>query len=310
MTENASAPADPSDQLPAPAEPPPQPTGRNMFGLLVAVGFVITAAGGAWLYEQHQDIVARIQPAPPPFDTGRLSALESRLDTVQQRLAQLEQRPLPAPAAAGAPAPDLKPLEARLDQVSAKVAALQGADAGAAQALTAKLQAFEQRLAEAEQRQQAVNAGAARTARLQAATVALEAGRPLGDIPGAPPAVARFGTASPPTLASLRLAFPDAAAAAEQASRPSTTGLSLADRLWQRAQSLVTVQQGNKVLIGPPSVRVLAQARALLDAGDLAGAVAALGPLDPPAAAAMAEWRAQAQSLLDARAALASMARS
>ena len=42
----------------------------------------------------------------------------------------------------------------------------------------------------------------------------------------------------------------------------------------------------------------------LLDAGDLPGAVTTLDGLTGAAAAAMAPWRAQAQSLLDARSAL------
>ena len=55
--------------------------------------------------------------------------------------------------------------------------------------------------------------------------------------------------------------------------------------------------------------QVLAEAQGRLDAGDLAGALAALRPLDGQAAEVMAEWRARAQALLDARAALAGMAR-
>jgi hypothetical protein len=61
--------------------------------------------------------------------------------------------------------------------------------------------------------------------------------------------------------------------------------------------------------VGAPAAVVLGTARDRLEAGDLAGAVAALDGLDGPAAQAMAPWRAHAQSLLDARAALAAMAR-
>jgi hypothetical protein len=53
---------------------------------------------------------------------------------------------------------------------------------------------------------------------------------------------------------------------------------------------------------------VLARAHMALDAGDLAGAVAAVSALSGPAARAVANWRGDAQSLLDARAGLASMA--
>ena len=45
-------------------------------------------------------------------------------------------------------------------------------------------------------------------ARMQAARAALAAGEPLGSVPDAPPEVARFTDARPPTEAALRLAFP------------------------------------------------------------------------------------------------------
>jgi hypothetical protein len=319
MTENAPDPAEtpaapPNQEAPETASPLPAPPKRKVLGALVLAGFAVTAVGGAWLWQQQQQIIAHIQQNPTSVDPARVATLESRIGTVQQRLAQLEQRPLPAAPPpvppSPAPGPDLKPLEARLDQVAAKVNALQGAEAGAAQSLAGRLQALEQRVAQAEQQAQAVVAAAARTTRLQAAGVALEAGQPLGEIPGAPPALARFAVVNPPTEASLRLSFPAAADAAEQASEPSGAGLSLPARMWERVQTLVTVQQGNKVLIGPPSLQVLAQTRARLDAGDLAGTVATLDQLDAAAAKAMAGWRAQAQSLLDARAALAGMVRS
>jgi hypothetical protein len=76
------------------------------------------------------------------------------------------------------------------------------------------------------------------------------------------------------------------------------------------ARSLVTVKHGDQVLLGTSASSVLGAAQARLDAGDLAGAVAALDGLDAAAATAMASWRGQAQGLLDARNALAQMARS
>jgi len=309
MTEDTPAPA---ELPPSAAEPPvsaaaPLPPAarprRKVLAVLVLVGFVVTAAGGAWLFQRQQDIAARIQPPPPSVEPARLAALEGRLEALQQRLTRLEQRPAPSPAAA---APDQTALEARLGQIAARVDALQGSDASVVQALAGKVQALEQGLAQTEQHEQA----AARLARLQAAGAALAAGQALGEIPGAPPALAKFATTNPPTEASLRSSFPAVAGAAEQASVPSTAGLSLAARVWQQVQSLITVQQGGKVLVGPPASHVLAEAGTRLDVGDLAGAVGALDQLDPTAAKAMAGWRAQAQSLLDARAALAGMARS
>jgi hypothetical protein len=78
--------------------------------------------------------------------------------------------------------------------------------------------------------------------------------------------------------------------------------------MWLHIRSLVTIRDGEKVLVGAPAATVLAQAQGRLDAGDVGGAVAALGQLDGPAAQAIAGWKDQAQALLDARAALAKMA--
>ena len=286
MTEDTPAPAElpqSAAEPPVPAAVPPSaaPPKRKVLGALVLMGFAVTAAGGAWLFQQQRGIATHLQPPPP----------------------SVEPRPAPSPTAA---APDLTAVETRLDQVTAKVTALQGSDPGVVQSLAGKVQALEQGLAQTEQHEQT----AARLARLQAAGVALAAGQALGDIPAAPPALAKFAATAPPTEGSLRSSFSAVAAAAEQASVPSTAGLSLPTRMWQQVESLVTVQQGGKVLVGPPASHVLAQARARLDDGDLAGAVGALDQLDPAAAKVLAGWRAQAQSLLDARAALAGMVRS
>ena len=69
----------------------------------------------------------------------------------------------------------------------------------------------------------------------------------------------------------------------------------------------MTVREGTRVVLGDPVAGVLAQAQHSLDAGDLAGSVQALDGLAGPAAAAIKPWRDQAQSLLDARAALAKL---
>ena len=173
----------------------------------------------------------------------------------------------------------------------------------------AALDALDKRIAAAEQQSRALAERAGRAGLVQTAALALEAGQPLGAIPGAPPAVARFATEKPPSEASLRLAFPAAARAAEEASKPATEGQSVGSRMWQNAQALVTVREGGKVLVGAPAATALARAQALLDAGDLAGTVATLKTLDGAAAAAMANWTGQAQALLDARAGLAALSR-
>ena len=110
------------------------------------------------------------------------------------------------------------------------------------------------------------------------------------------------------TEAGLRESFNAAAAAALAASRPAEPPGLLA-RLAQRAESLLTVRIGGKVVAGPPAAVPLNAARHRLDSGDLAGALSALAPLDPAAARAMAHWTSEARALLAARAALNAMAR-
>jgi hypothetical protein len=290
---------------PPPAGPPPaaRPTHspRSALAVFTALGFLLVAAALLFLWQRQQAIVL-----PDSVDPARVQAMEAQLRTLQQRLSVLEARPAAAPAAAPAPGPavDLRPLEGRIAALEQRPVPTPSADP--TPALTGRLDALEQRVTQQAAQASQINARAARLGRLQAAATALEAGQPLGDIPDAPAALSRFALPAPPTQAGLRLSFADAAQAALQASLPASDGLSAGQRIWRRVASLVTVREGGKVILGPPAAKTLADARERLDAGDLAGAVAALDALDPPAAAAMAAWRAQAQSLLDARAALAS----
>ncbi len=331
MTEATDTP--PPDQ-PAEPEPLPPPPSRSRQPWLAVAGFVVLAA--AILYVWQYPTV----PPDPRIATlaQQVSGLEARVTRLEQRpvsdsadmaslaarVAMLEQRPTasePAQPPASAPAPNLAPLEARIaaleakqpaeTQLTAQVDTL-GSNLRAQQAdLARRLDSDEARLATMER-----NAGqiatladrANRLARIQAAQAALDAGQSLGELPGAPAALARFATATPPTLASLRLAFPDAARAALSASRPVATDKPLLERIWASAQDLVTIRQDGRVIVGDPAAAALDQAGIALDAGDLAAAVNAVASLSGPPAQAMAGWLAEARALLAARAALAEMA--
>jgi hypothetical protein len=236
--------------------------------------------------------------------TDRVAALEKRptadVAALEARLSRLEQK-----------TPDTQGLATRIDALSGRLDALSGRDVGANTQLAQRLDANDARLSALEHNVMQTSAEAkqaARLARIQGAMVALNAGQPLGDIPGAPAAVGRFAAAAPPTEAALRLAFPKAERAALSASQPDTTGKPFLSQLITRAEGLVTVRRGDHVLIGDSAAGVLARARVALDAGDLAGAVAAVSALSGPAASAVANWRGDAQSLLDARAGLVTMA--
>jgi hypothetical protein len=106
----------------------------------------------------------------------------------------------------------------------------------------------------------------------------------------------------------LRLGFAAAARAAEAASVTADGKASFWSRVRARMESIVTVSDGTHVLLGAPAAAVLAQARLLLDAGDLAGAVAQIDTLSQPTQAAMGAWLTQARALLAARAALIQLA--
>jgi hypothetical protein len=57
-------------------------------------------------------------------------------------------------------------------------------------------------------------------------------------------------------------------------------------------------------VVGDADAAALATAEARLGEGNLAAAVAALAPLSPPAAKAIAPWKSRADGLLSARRAL------
>lgn len=258
------------------------------------------------------------RPAPPPAAPPvNLAPVEARIAAVEAR-APADLGPLDGRIAAleGRKPTDLGPLEARLGALERKqaedAAALSGKlDAAGRQAaaLGPRLEQMETQARQAGASLAAVTERAQRLGRVQAAGVALAAGQRLGEIPGAPPALAKFALDAPPTEAGLRLSFDAAAEAAQRASQPAITeGQPLLDRMWTRAQQSVTVRQGDRVLVGDPISGVIARSRQALDAGDLAGAVRALDGLAGPARAAMADWIGRAQSLLDARAAVAEMA--
>lgn len=345
-------------------EGPPPRKRFDALPLLYLLGFLVLAGSLFYLYRN---------PSTPPGveqAAARVDTLQEQIQSLTDHLAQVEQRPAPAPPPSLAPleariatlerrpapaapaAQDLGPITARLDSASEKQSAdMQGLtarldDAIAKQAselakqsndvkglttrlddalakqsndvkgLTARLDTVEGRLAALEKQDSGLSgqiAGiterAQRISRIQAAAAALEAGQRLGDIPGAPPALAQFAHDAPPTEAGLRLSFNSAAEAAQRASQPAIMDdQPFASRLWTRAQQAVTVRQGDRVLLGDPVSGVLAHARQALDAGDLAGAISALNGLAGPAAAAMSGWVGQARALLEARAALATMA--
>lgn len=323
---------------------PPERSARDALPWLCAIGFVVLAGAIAYVgwssaqpppqdvqaladrVAQLADRVVQLEQRSPPSRTVDLGPLEARVTALEERtapdLAPLEAR---VTALEQRQAPDLAPLQARvaameqqaanasqlgarMDALSAQVAESAGRDRSAAGDIARRLDADEARLAALEQSTAARLNELGRLARIAAAQAALSAGEPLGDLPGAPAALAHFAAVNPPTMAALRLSFSHAAQAALAAGQPETGDKPFLAGVLTRAQDLITVRQGDRVLLGNPVAGVLAHARTALDAGDLAGAAAAVGQLSGAPAAAMARWLAEARGLLAARAALADMA--
>jgi len=271
--------------------------------------------------------VEKLEQAPPPAAPAPAAAtsgpadlgdLPKRVDDLTAKVDALANRPEAVAPPAPAPAPDnavapqaLADLDQRVSQAfDAQKQAFDAQKATLSQ-LSQRLDQLTPRIAGLEQgvgRAKGTAAETQRLARVESALVDLQAGRPLGAIPDAPPELARFATAAPPTEAGLREEFPALADHAQRVSQPDLSGRSFWQRALTRLQSAVTVRQGGNVLVGDPASGILADARAKVQDGDLAGAVTVLRQLNGPAAAAMKEWVDQASALVAARAALADMA--
>jgi hypothetical protein len=293
------------------SEPPESPPGaaprdaapksrRDPLLLLFALGLIVLVGALVFLW-QHPLVSPSPSPAasaaPPPDQ--HLDAIDARLAALDSRITALEKRPASPPPDLTALQSRLAALEQRPDPLAAKVDSL-GAQLAADDAKLAALTRDSGQITQLADR-------TTRIGRIQAATAALDAGRPVGPLPDAPPALTRFATAPPPTFAALKQSFAPAAAAALDA-RGNTGKLPFWQAMSDRVQAVVTVRRGDEVLIGDSAAAVIARARAALDNGDLTTATQVLGELTGPPAAAMADWLARARSLVDARAALLAMA--
>ena len=349
MTNDASTPGDKLASLSAgtAAAPDPGANNRRILAIAVAALAVLVLVGGFYAVRLSAGAAAQVADMQAKIDalTQRAAALEARplptppppapdLGPLQQRLTALENKAPPQVQLDKAGQDQIAAIASRVDGIAARQNLLgtqEQTDIGklneqlAAQTksvndqltaeagkVTTQLGSLDARLAAAAKTTAdltALDARATRTAQLQGAAAALTAGRPLGTIAGAPPALAQFATKAPPTEAQLRLSFDAAAAEARKAGQPYADTQPFLSRMWDRAQSGLVIREGDRVIVGDAVSGVLEHAKQLLLAGDLPGAVAALDGLAGPAATAMAPWRAQAQSLVDARAALISAAR-
>lgn len=302
----------PPEQGPDQAVVAPTPSQRNPMPWLFGLGFLILAVAIFYLW-QYPTV-----PADLAADTSSIHLIQQRLGDIDFRLTRMEQRP---PDELGKITARLDALEgrivdqtqlaSRLDILSGRIESLLGRDQTGLDATKQQIDALSSRIAAVEASSGSVDVVAKRLnriAKLQEASFALTAGRPIGDLPGAPQALERYAHTAPPTEAQLRLRFPRDAKAALTAKQPDEMNAPLIDRAWERAQSLITIHRGNDVVVGNEAAITLTRAQSALDAGDLVGAVSAVEALEGEPAQKMANWLADAKSLLSARSALAVMA--
>jgi hypothetical protein len=218
--------------------------------------------------------------------TARIDALEARITDQTQLASRVDTLSGRIESLSGRNQTGIDATKQQIDTLTARVAALESS-AGSLDGVTKRLN---------------------RIARLQQASIALSNGQPLGDLSGAPEALARYSHAAPPTEAALRLRFPHAEQAALAAAQPANGDAPFLGRVMERAQGLITIRRGDDVVVGDATAIALSHAQTALDVGDLAGAVDAVETLKGQPAQAMAPWVADAKALLDTRAALVQMA--
>ncbi|MFC3126516.1 COG4223 family protein [Pseudoroseomonas globiformis] len=236
-------------------------------------------------------------------DTRIAEAERSLAQRISAAEAQLAQRIAAAEAAFG---PRFVEVESAMRQRIAE------SEAAARDRLAARDRELDARFENLQQRETRLTSAERRLSLLIATTAtegALQAGRELGralsSLPGEPPAaLRRYAALRPPTDASLRLSFEDAARAALAQTQPSAPGQGVWESAAQRLGNLVTVRRGDEVVWGDAVSGEVESARRALEAGDLRGAVRRVEALPQPTRGPMEEWLDQAKGLVAAREAI------
>jgi hypothetical protein len=324
----ATATPEPEQDITAPDEPAPTaaspaPARQGNTFLPMVLGGIIAGAIGFGVAQ-----FAVLDPA----DDGVATQLRTELDAQQERIAAIESA---EPVAAEMPAVDLGQIETQLDDIVARLTALEERPAPVvpegvnAEAYAAELEALkssvdtqrseiEELLSNARTVEQAT-ADASRTASAQTAIAkivsAIDSGQPfadaladlqaldLGELDPALGAVADEGVA---TLSVLQAEFPDRARQALATARADSAGDGR-----QGFGGFLTRSLGARSVTpreGDDPDAVLSRAEAAINSGDLNAALTELDSLPEGAQAAIADWRAAADARVDARAAADALA--
>ncbi len=279
------------------------------------------------------------QAAPDPALAAKVGSLEAHIASLQAALDQLAN--VPPQAQGDASAVDLAPLNQRIDQLAATVAALETGGGGEGGALAARLAALENRLAGLRAAQDSSGRALEQSlAMLDARLAAIEhkreagsardmavlalrqlsrsvlSGRPysadLAELRGllgeggvdsaAVSVLDAYGVRGVPTPEDLEARFLDQAKDwLVAAETPADAGM--LDRLWARAKGMVSVRRTD-IGEGDSAEALLARAERRLAARDLNSAVQAVENLPPPGLDAARPWLEDANARLAAEQAL------
>lgn len=240
-------------------------------------------------------------------------------DALSERLAALEAAVRPGAARVEQLAREQEQLSQQLAQTRESLAALQkgSADAATVLRLTDRVEAAETAVRQAQSRantaqslllavgqlRDAVNRGDSFDAELRAVRAIAEGD---AEVRQSLDALAALGDKPIATRVALAASFATLSGQIVRAELGPG-----GDNWWrqtvQRLASVITIRRTEGEVAGDSTAATVARAEAALDKGDLAAAVQELSALQGPAAAAAAEWLAQAQARLAAEAALSDL---
>ncbi len=258
--------------------------------------------------------LAALEEATPGAPVERLGALESSFTGLAEALAAVEAQigGVEAAATAGADA------ATAVEELNSRLGAL-ATQAAATRRLSREVDTLQARLAALDTADVVQPRALAVVLVLQQLRAAAAEGRPFADelalarqlavgndeITDSLTALAASAADGVATLGELRERFSAVARDLLQASLGAEADASLLDRTRARLAGVVSVRRTGAAATGDTIDAAINQAQAALDAGDLAGALAALAPYEALAAAPSAGWFAAARARLAADRAIA-----
>ena len=297
-----ASPSPAQDRAPATAQPNPA-LDQRLAGMEQHL-----AQLGQRIDQEAADRRSATPAASGPDAAIRDDALATLRETMQRqgaaiedfgkRIAALEQQLAARPAADPAA---LTQLQGTTGKLGTALAELDGRVAALAAAGAADTRADQALLLSLGQLRQTLQGSGPFVAELTAVTTLA---RDRADVKAALAPLADAAAGGVPSLAILRQRFDGLAGTIADAGSAQADAGDWSDRILGRLRALVTVRRVGSAAVGTGPEAAVATAESALAAGDLAGAVAALGTLHGPAMLAARDWLDAARRRLAAEAAL------